>query len=214
MRTIPARAVLFIDGNNWFHGLKKIGVDAYDLDYRKVARQLLKGRSLVEIRFYIGKVTGDRDRIARQRAKVASLEAQGVRVTWGRIQRNLIPPQKNPALKRLRTILAEDGSRIPSDIREQLDELGGMPVPDYVEKKVDVAIAVDVVRMAYEDEYDVAYLLSADADYVTAVREAQRLGKVVFGVKAAGERSDELGNVLRMIPLRREQFESLLLDTA
>ena len=176
--------------------------------------ELLKGRSLVEIRFYIGKVTGDRDRIARQRAKVASLEAQGVRVTWGRIQRNLIPPQKNPALKRLRTILAEDGSRIPSDIREQLEELGGMPVPDYVEKKVDVAIAVDVVRMAYEDEYDVAYLLSADADYVTAVREAQRLGKVVFGVKAAGERSDELGNVLRMIPLRREQFESLLLDTA
>ena len=214
MRTTPARAVLFIDGNNWFHGLKKIGVDAYDLDYRKVARELLKGRSLAEIRFYIGKVTGDRDRIERQRAKVASLEAQGVRVTWGRIQRNLIPPQKNPALKRLRTILAEDGSRIPSDIREQLEELGGMPVPDYVEKKVDVAIAVDVVRMAYEDEYDVAYLLSADADYVTAVREAQRLGKVVFGVKAAGERSDELGNVLRMIPLRREQFESLLLDTA
>ena len=214
MRTTPARAVLFIDGNNWFHGLKKIGVDAYHLDYRKVARELLKGRSLVEIRFYIGKVTGDRERIERQRAKVASLEAQGVRVTWGRIQRNLIPPQKNPALKRLRTILAEDGSRIPSDIREQLEELGGMPVPDYVEKKVDVAIAVDVVRMAYEDEYDVAYLLSADADYVTAVREAQRLGKVVFGVKAAGERSDELGNVLRMIPLRREQFESLLFDTA
>ena len=186
MRTTPARAVLFIDGNNWFHGLKKIGVDAYHLDYRKVARELLKGRSLVEIRFYIGKVTGDRERIERQRAKVASLEAQGARVTWGRIQRNLIPPQKNRALKRLRTILAEDGSRIPSDIREQLEELGGMPVPDYVEKKVDVAIAVDVVRMAYEDEYDVAYLLSADADYVTAVREAQRLGKVVFGVKAAG----------------------------
>ena len=53
-------------------------------------------------------------------------------------------------------------------------------MPDYVEKKVDVAIAVDLVRMAYEDQYDVAYLLSADADYVTAVKEAQRVGKAVF----------------------------------
>ena len=89
-----------------------------------------------------------------------------------------------------------------------------MSVPDYVEKKVDVAIAVDLVRMAYQDQYDVAYLLSADADYVTAVKEAQRLGKTVFGAKAAGERSDELGSVIKMIPLRREQFDSLLMDPA
>ena len=170
----PSRAVLFIDGNNWFHGLRKNGIDAYDLDYRKFARQLLKGRSLAEIRFYIGRVTGDRDRVERQRNRIASLESQGVQVTWGRIQKNVIPPGKNPALGKLRTILAEDGSRIPTDIRGQLEELGNMPVSDYVEKKVDVAIAVDLVRMAYEDQYDVAYLLSADADFVTAVKEAQR----------------------------------------
>lgn len=212
MRMSPSRAVLFIDGNNWFHGLRKIGVDAYDLDYRKFALELVKGRSLAEIRFYIGKVTGDRDRIERQRKRIASLESQGVRVTWGRIQKNLIPPGKNPALGRLRAILAEDGSRIPTNIREQLEELAKMPVPDYVEKKVDVAIAVDLVRMAYEDHYDVAYLLSADADYVTAVKEAQRLGKTVFGAKAASEPSDDLGRVIRMIPLRRDQFDGLFLD--
>ena len=90
---------------------------------------------------------------------------------------DLIPPEKNPALRKLRAILAEDGSRIPADIRGQLDELGNISVPEYVEKKVDVAIAVDLVRMAYEDQYDVAYLLSADADYVTAVKEAQRLAR-------------------------------------
>ena len=214
MRMSPGRAVLFIDGNNWFHGLRRISVDAYDLDYRKVAGELLKGRSLAEIRFYIGRVSGDRDRIERQRERVASLESQGVHVTWGRIQKNVIPPEKNPALRKLRTILAEDGSRIPTDIRRQLEELGNMPVPDYVEKKVDVAIAVDLVRMAYEDQYDVAYLLSADADYVTAVKEAQRVGKTVFGAKAASERSDELGRVIKMIPLRREQFDNLLTDPA
>lgn len=212
MRMSRGRAVLFIDGNNWFHGLRRIGVDAYDLDYRRFSSDLLKGRSLVEIRFYIGRVTGDRDRVERQRDRIASVASQGVRVTWGRIQKNMIPPGKNPALRKLRTILAEDGSRIPPDIRGQLEELGNMPVPDYVEKKVDVAIAVDLVRMAYEDRYDVAYLLSADADYVTAVKEAQRLGKTVFGVKAASEPSDDLGRVIKMIPLRREQFDGLFLE--
>ena len=83
-----------------------------------------------------------------------------MQVTWGRIQKNVIPPEKNPSLRKLRTILTEDGSRSPADIRGQLEELGNMPVPDYVEKKVDVAIAVDLVRMAYENQYDVAYLLS------------------------------------------------------
>lgn len=208
------RAILFIDGNNWFHGLRKVNADAYDLDYRKLARELLKGRSLAEIRFYIGRVTGDRDRIERQRNRIASLESQGVQVIWGRIQKNVIPPEKNPALRKLRTILAEDGSRIPADIRGQLNELGNMSVADYVEKKVDVAIAVDLVRMAYEDQYDVAYLLSADADYVAAVKEVQRRGKTVFGAKAAGVRSDELGGVIKMIPLRREQFDGLIVETA
>ena len=77
LRMSPGRAILFIDGNNWFHGLRRVGVDAYDLDYRKVARELLKGRPLAEIRFYIGRVSGDRDRVERQRNRVASLESQG-----------------------------------------------------------------------------------------------------------------------------------------
>ncbi len=46
-----------------------------------------------------------------------------------------------------------------------------MPVADHVEKQVDVAIAVDLVTMAFRDQYDVAYFLSADADFVSAVRE-------------------------------------------
>ena len=92
----PGRAVLFIDGNNWFHGLRRVGVDAYDLDYRKVARELLKGRPLAGIRFYIGRVSGDRDRIERQRNRVASLESQGVQVTWGRIQKERDPCGEEP----------------------------------------------------------------------------------------------------------------------
>ncbi len=84
-----------------------------------------------------------------------------------------------------------------------------MPVADHVEKQVDVAIAVDLVTMAFRDQYDVAYLLSVDADFVSAVREVQRLGKIVFAAKASTERSDSPGRVTKGIPLGREWFLGL-----
>ena len=45
---------------------------------------------------------------------------------------------------------------------------------------MDVSIAVDMVRMAYEDKYDVAYLLSADGDFVPVVEAVRLRRKIVF----------------------------------
>lgn len=47
------------------------------------------------------------------------------------------------------------------------------------EKGIDVLLAVDVVRGAYLDEFDVAVLTSADTDLVPALEEALRAGKRV-----------------------------------
>ena len=39
------RAILFIDGNNRYHGIKKLGVaDLGRLDYRKISTKLVRGR--------------------------------------------------------------------------------------------------------------------------------------------------------------------------
>ena len=51
-----------------------------------------------------------------------------------------------------------------------------------VEKAVDVMLAVDLVVMAERNEFDVAYLLSADGDYTPAVEHVRTLGKQVYGV--------------------------------
>ena len=37
-------------------------------------------------------------------------------------------------------------------------------------------IATDMISMAYDNEYDVAYLLSADGDYTPAVKKNQGTG--------------------------------------
>ena len=49
-----------------------------------------------------------------------------------------------------------------------------------VEKAVDVMLAVDLVTMAERDEFDAAYILSADGDYSPAVEAATALGKTIY----------------------------------
>lgn len=49
-----------------------------------------------------------------------------------------------------------------------------------VEKAVDVMLAVDFVLMAQRNEYDAAYLLTADGDFTPAVDAAKELGKKIY----------------------------------
>lgn len=205
MTELP-RAVLFIDGNNWYHGLKSIGVQSIALDYRKVAEKLLLNkRHLAEIRYYVGKVSGDLARARQQENFLKGLRQQGVRVSLGRIEKREISPGKNPITRRLKSILDEHGEHLRQDIRAELDPLCHQPILTYIEKQVDVQIAVDLVSMAQHDQYDVAYLLSADGDFVPAVEEAKRAGKRVFAASAASGR--QLGSAVNsFIPLQRDWF--------
>ncbi len=52
------------------------------------------------------------------------------------------------------------------------------------EKQVDVCLAVQIVALAYENAYDIAYLVSGDEDFVPAIEIAQRKGKIVIAVSA------------------------------
>lgn len=63
----------------------------------------------------------------------------------------------------------------------------------HVEKETDVNLSVDMVVGAYENEYDVAMLVSGDTDYVRAVRAVRARGKRVIWCHFIGQRhSDEL----------------------
>lgn len=55
----------------------------------------------------------------------------------------------------------------------------------FVEKAVDVMLAVDLVVMAERDDYDDAYLLSADGDFTPAVKHVRSQGRRVYGVSAS-----------------------------
>lgn len=202
------RCVVFIDGNNWYHGLRSLGLDSGEVDYRRLAEKLLLGRQLRGIRYYVGKVSGDLLRARRQERFLAALRQQDVLVELGRIERNLMPAGRNPLAVRLRQMLAAERDAVPPGLAEQLEALCAASIPYFVEKQVDVRIAVDMVGMAYRDEYDVAYLLSADGDFVPAVREVQRQRKKVFA--ASPSKGHQLGNVVdAFIDLPKSWFRGL-----
>ena len=61
------------------------------------------------------------------------------------------------------------------------------------EKGVDVLMAVEMIRYAVENTYDIAYLISSDNDLVPAVEEVQRLGKKVVYVGSSIKQGQSFG---------------------
>ena len=205
---MTVRAFLFIDGSNFYHAARDIGIATGDLDYQALAHKLILARQLAGIRYYVGKVSGDVSRIASQGKFLNGIRAQGVDVVLGRIERRMLAPDKNPLITGLENLIAANRANLSDPLLRRLQELCEIKLPQYTEKRVDVSIAVDMVTMAWADQFDTAYLLSADGDFVPAVDAVGSRGKKVFAASPVVGRELQKA-VDTFIPLKREWFSGL-----
>lgn len=210
MSTQPPRATLFIDGSNWYHSLKELGISGPgELDYAKMSTKLAgPGRTWVGTRFYIGRVNQAEtpNLYADQRRFLSRMEASDPRITvhFGRLEPRIA---ENECASELRTFLGSLTTRIEPAAYHGLMEIAQRhrKVRVTVEKAVDVNLAVDLVMMAQRDEYDHAYLLSADGDYTPAVESVRALGKNVYVATPA--RCSQLAAVANTaIPVKSDFF--------
>ncbi len=202
------RAVIFVDGNNLYHGMKSIKLPAEELDYEKLSQKLVMGREWVETRYYIGRVqqVGDLTRYQTQRKFLSRLDkCDRVNYFLGRIEQR---PNKSAKhlTKWLNALALRSDISVPENV---VQELRGIveKSSQYVEKAVDVMIAIDMVSMAFEDKYDVAYLLSADGDFTSAikrVKETKPERKVFVASVTSGYKIAQAADTF--IPLNREYF--------
>ncbi len=203
------RAVLFIDGNNWYHGMKSSQVNNLAaLDYAKISKKLTGGRRWIGTRYYIGRVSQEDNFVlyANQRRFVSSLQATDSRISvyFGRLEKR---PAVDRAARELKRYLHNLPVKIPPDVYRELFGIAqrNSKITTYVEKAVDVMVAVDMVVMAERDQYDTAYLLSADGDFTPAVEAVRSVGKTVFAASPAT--GAKLASVVNSyIPLRPEWF--------
>lgn len=206
-----ARAVVFIDGNNWYHSLVEARVpDVNNLDYRAISAKLAgPARTWIGTRYYVGqlKQEGNLALYAGRRRFVAGLQASDPRITvhYGRIETRW---EGNPAASEIKRYLAELQVRIDPAVYRELIAIAQRH--EYVEvrreKAVDVMLAVDVVTMAQQAAYDHAYLLSRDGDLAPAVETARLYGRKVY--VASPSPAAQLARVANAtIPLRVGWFD-------
>ncbi len=205
-----ARAVFFVDGNNWYHSLRELGLpDIGRLNYARIFDKLAgPARDWVEARYYIPDVgvMGDPELLRSQREFLQQLLAQDsrIRVRQGRLEERT---SRNRAATELLQYLAELKVKIDTTVYADLVALGRAhrEVRVFVEKAVDVQIAVDMVQLAASGGLDVAYLLSADGDYTPAAEAVRGHGRKIFSATPA-PCAKLAAAVDRHIPLRREWF--------
>jgi uncharacterized LabA/DUF88 family protein len=207
------RAVIFIDGNNWYNSLRKVAKVSKpgNLDYAKLSQKLAGCRQWVETRYYIGRAKYGKE-YADQRRFLAGIQSQDSRITvhLGRLEPRRA---KDNSAKKILDYLSNLTIRIDRQVYLDLIHIAkqGSSLPVYVEKAVDVSLAVDMVVMAERDEFDSAYLLSADGDFTPAVDAVRRHNKKIYAASPSLGR--KLASVVNCyIPLKKTWFSDCYID--
>ncbi len=150
------RTVAFVDGQNLFHSAREsFGYTYPNYDVPALARAICKpqGWQLDQVRFYTGMPDPTDDPFWNHfwLHKLAMLGRQGVLV------------YSRPLRYRNRRV------RLPNGTEHTY--LAGE------EKGIDVRIALDIVRMAHHNEYDVALVFSQDQDLSEVAEEVRTIAR-------------------------------------
>lgn len=148
------RTFVFFDGQNLFHHAKAaFGYPYPNFDPKKLAEHICAAKAwqVNEIHFYTG-VPSSMDKPFWNHFWTAKMAVMGTRRirTFSRQLRY-----------RNQTITQPDGSTSVAAVGQ--------------EKGIDVRIALDVVRYALEDKYDVALIFSQDQDLSEAVEDVKKI---------------------------------------
>ena len=149
------RVAIFIDGNNFYHGLKKIYGNSksyMDFDFDEFTKFLTKDREIVNIFYYNAPLD-----------RTKNLEKyKGQQKFFEKIKKI---PKFNLILCKL--------------VKRKIKKTGEFY---YIIKEDDIHMAVDMVEGAADNKFDVAIVVSGDGDFVPAVKAVKRRGKIVENV--------------------------------
>ena len=203
------KAIIFIDGSNFYHGMKEKRLSSMELDYAKFSRKLVLDRQWIQTRYYVGQVKQEGDLTAYQKQqkflrRLKSFES--VNYFLGKLERRQMKGSSKKLKKWLDALPNRPDVSISPEIVEELSRVASFDSVTWVEKGVDVMIATDMVSMAYEDKYDTAYLLSADGDFTHAIKKVRDTCRKVFVASPVpGNEISKAADVF--IPLDRRFFD-------
>ncbi len=191
------RTVAFFDGQNFYHDAREaFGRVDPDYDPLALARAVcrLRGWELRQVRFYTGipELRDDPFWYGYWSAKLSAMGWAGIKVY-----------SRTLAYRRV-TVRLPGGGTYSFRTRQ--------------EKGIDVRIAIDVIRMAGDRQYDVALLFSRDQDLSEVAREIRDIArsqrrwiKIASAFPRGTGRGDRPGiDLTDWIPIDRATYEACL----
>ncbi len=159
------RVIIFIDGSNFYHSVK----DTFDIHDNQIDFQklidVLRNGRLLVGVYYYN----------------AALDIKYNKDVYWKQQKFFADLRKIPGfnivLANMRKIVRADGKA------------------EYNVKGDDIHLGIDMVSLAYENQYDIAILVSGDGDFSPAVKRVQKLGKKVENAYFSVSRSSLLKQV-------------------
>lgn len=144
------RVIAYIDGFNLYFGMIDAGlVQCKWLNLIELVKSLLKShQELVEVKYFTSRVSNNPEKQKRQSTYIDALESVGILVIYGKYQ------NKSMECTRCGNIWRTDK-----------------------EKMTDVNIATAIMVDAFQDNYDMALLISGDSDLTPPIREVHKLFK-------------------------------------
>jgi uncharacterized LabA/DUF88 family protein len=184
------KANLFIDGSNFYHGLKQNNLFA-NFSYKSFYEELTKQFEITRVYFYDATKN---DQIEPEQYPKQQQFHERLRKEIPQI---VIQTRK---LKYLavneRVEKAKKKANFCKDCKPKLDqflrEAGLQKISK--EKGVDIMLVTDLVRGAFQDRYETALIATGDADFVPAVELVQSLKKEVINLHFYAGSSSELRN--------------------
>jgi uncharacterized LabA/DUF88 family protein len=143
------KVIAYIDGYNLYYGLRDQGWKRfYWLNLQKLAEQFLKpNQTLVETKYFTTIVKYPDDKRLRQQVFLEALQTlPNLSVFYGHFLSDPVTCHQC-----------------------------GHTYTTHHEKMTDVNISVELMKDAFQDRFDVAFLISADSDLVSPVRTVQQL---------------------------------------
>ena len=167
------RVIAYIDGFNLYYGLKSKGWHRYYwLNLQELIQNLIKPyQDLMRTKYFTARISGPPDKQKRQTTYIEALGTlSNLDIYYGKYQLN---PRN---CKRCNYF-----EEVPS------------------EKMTDVNIAVELMSDAFQNQYDVAYLLSADSDLAPVITHIRSLfpEKKIVVAFPPGRHSKDLENKAR-----------------
>jgi len=143
------RVVAFIDGFNLYHSLENNGLTRFKwLNYRALAEKFIAPsvEDLTEVFYFTALAKWDTAKMDRHKLYMRALR-------WARV---------TPVLGNFKTVERKCRARCK------------LTYSTFEEKESDVNVAIHLVKMGLQDEYDKALLFSADSDLIPAINMVQQ----------------------------------------